>query len=152
MAPFKELKVGDQAPSFTLKDQAGHTVRLEDFKEKKNVVLVFYPGDMTPGCTMQLCALRDDWPKFQNCETVVLGINHGDEESHRMFAKKHALPFPLLIDTRKKVSARYGALKTFFKAKVIKRSVVIVNKEGKIVFLKRGMPKNSDILKSLPTL
>jgi peroxiredoxin Q/BCP len=148
-APAPELSVGGKAPDFTLKDQEGTEVTLSDFKGKKNVVLVFYPGDMTPGCTMQLCAIRDDWSKFIRTDTVVFGINHGDAESHEAFIKKHAFPFPLLIDKDKKVSARYGATKKFFKAVVIKRTVVVVGKDGTILFLKRGMPKDADILKAI---
>jgi peroxiredoxin Q/BCP len=146
----KDLAVGDKAPDFTLKDQDGTEVTLSDFKGKKNVVLVFYPGDMTPGCTMQLCAIRDDWSKFVRTDTVVFGMNHGDAESHKLFIKKHAFPFPLLIDKDKKISTRYGAMKKFFKAMVIKRTVVVVGKDGTILFLKRGMPKDADILKAIP--
>jgi len=145
----KELAVGDKAPAFNLKDQDGNTVALSDFKGKKNVVLVFYPGDMTPGCTMQLCAIRDDWSKFKRHDAVVFGVNHGDAESHATFIKKHAFPFPLLIDKGKKLSAKYGALKKFFKAIIIKRTVVVVGKDGNIAYLKRGMPKDADILKAL---
>lgn len=144
-----ELKVGDRAPAFTLQDQGGNKVRLSDFKGEKNVVLVFYPGDMTPGCTIQLCAIRDDWSKFQSKDTAVFGINHGDEDSHKTFIKKYSFPFPLLVDTDKKVSIRYGAIKTFFKTKIIKRSVVVIDKQGKIVYLKRGMPKDTEILKAI---
>src|SRR3989338_5835990 len=95
MPPKKLLTVGSRAPSFTLKDAAGNAVSLKDFRGKKSVVLIFYPGDMTPGCTMQLCAIRDDWSKFTRHDTVVFGINHGDAESHKAFIKKYGFPFPL---------------------------------------------------------
>lgn len=137
------------APLFTLKDHEGNTVRLSDFTGKKNVLLIFYPGDMTPGCTMQLCAIRDDWSKFQRADTVVFGINHGDAESHAAFIKKHGFPFPLLVDEGKKVSAKYGAVKPFFKSRIIKRTVVVIGKDGNIIFLKNGMPKNTEILKAI---
>ncbi len=143
--------VGDRAPQFTLKDHSGKKVALADFKGKKNVVLVFYPGDMTPGCTMQLCAIRDDWSKFKRKDTVVFGINHGDEESHKGFIKKYGFPFSLLIDSQKRVSAKYGAVKPFFKTRIIKRTVAVVDKDGKIVYLKRGMPKDTEILKAIPS-
>ena len=145
----RDLTVGMVAPDFTLQDEEGKSVKLMDFKGKKNVVIVFYPGDMTPGCTLQLCAIRDDWSKFVRKDTVVLGINHGDAESHGGFSKKYTFPFPLLVDAGKKISAKYGAIKTLFKAKVIRRSVVVINKQGQIIFLKRGMPKDADILKAI---
>lgn len=147
MTTKKALTVGSRAPSFTLKDAAGNAVSLKDFKGKKNVILVFYPGDMTPGCTMQLCAIRDDWQKFAG--SAVYGVNHADADSHNKFIKKYGFPFPLLIDKGKKVSARYGAVKSFFKAKIIKRTVVGIGKDGKIFYLRRGMPKDADILKAI---
>jgi peroxiredoxin Q/BCP len=149
MATSKELAVGSKAPPLTLKDERGKTVSLADFRDKKNVILVFYPGDMTSGCTMQLCAIRDDWQKFLKTDTVVLGVNHADADSHNAFIKKYRFPFPILIDTGKKVSKRYGALKKYFKAIIIKRSVFGIGKDGKIFFLRRGMPKNTDILKAI---
>lgn len=143
------LSVGDRAPIFTLKDDHGKTVSLASYKGKKNVVLVFYPGDMTPGCIIQLCAIRDDWQKFDAADTVVFGVNHVDGESHRSFSKKYHFPFPLLVDTGKRVSAKYGAIKPFFKTTLIKRSVVGIDKDGIICFLRRGMPKDTDILKAV---
>lgn len=144
-----QIKTGDPAPEFTLRDQAGKEVKLASFRGDKKVILVFYPGDMTPGCTMQLCAIRDDWSKFIAADTLVFGVNHGNEDSHAQFIKTHSFPFPLLIDKDKKVSAKYGAVKSLFGHKVIKRSVVGIDKQGKIAFLKRGMPKNTDILKAM---
>ena len=68
-------KVGDLAPVFTLEDQDGGSVSLEDFKGKKNVVLYFYPKAMTPGCTIQACGIRDKKRSFLDHETVVLGVS-----------------------------------------------------------------------------
>jgi peroxiredoxin Q/BCP len=96
---------------------------------------------------MQLCAVRDDWSKFQSAGIAVFGVNHADAESHHKFIKHYTFPFPLLIDAGKKISALYGATKPLFKATVIKRSVVGIDKDGVIRFLKRGMPKDNDILK-----
>ncbi|MFZ6015951.1 MAG: peroxiredoxin [Patescibacteria group bacterium] len=149
MSDIKNLKVGDKAPAFTLKDQTGKTVSLKDFAGKNNVVLVFYPGDMTPGCTIQLCSMRDNYPKYQDADTVTFGINHADAKSHGNFIEKYQFPFPLLIDTDKKVSKKYGAIKKIFTATVIKRTVVAIDKQGKIIFYKHGMPKDADVLKAL---
>ncbi|MBI5655124.1 peroxiredoxin [Candidatus Uhrbacteria bacterium] len=144
-----ELKLGDLAPDFAMSDQDGNEVKLSSYRGKHNIVLVFYPGDMTPGCTLQLCAIRDDWSKFIQADTLVFGVNHGDEKSHAKFIQAHEFPFPLLIDKDKKVSAKYGAVRSIFGHKVIKRSVVGVDKNGKIVFLKRGMPKDADVIKAM---
>jgi len=142
------LKIGDKAPSFSLQDNHGNEFDLKDFTGKKNVVLIFYPGDMTPGCTIQLCSIRDNWPKFEATETIVVGINHADAESHNSFAEKHNFPFPLLIDKNKIISKKYGAIKKLFSATVIKRTVVGIDKQGKIVFYRNGMPKDNEIIKS----
>jgi len=149
---MKELTIGDSAPDFTLTDEHGASTTLSNFHGQKNVLLVFYPGDMTPGCTMQLCSIRDEWPKFVNTKTVVFGINHADAASHLTFKEKYKFPFPLLIDKTKKVSELYGAIRSIFKLKLIKRSVIGIDTNGKIVYLKRGMPKTTDILKALTIL
>jgi len=146
---MKHLDVKDQAPDLTLLDQNGHPVHLADFQGKKNVILIFYPGDMTPGCTLQLCSLRDEWPKILAANAVVFGINHADAESHTTFRKKYDFPFPLLIDAGKKVSAAYGAIRELFGHRIIRRTVVVIDTQGTIIYLKYGMPKTSDILKAL---
>lgn len=144
-----ELKVGDKAPTFTLKTQDNKDVSLNDFVDKKPVVLIFYPGDMTPGCTIQLCNVRDDWSKFEQADAIVFGVNHADADSHKRFSHKYNFPFPLLIDADKKVSKKYGAIKKLFLATVIKRTVVAIGKDGIIKFYRHGMPKNTEILKAI---
>lgn len=144
-----ELRLGEKAPAFTLKDQAGQTVRLADFRGHKSVILIFYPGDMTPGCTIQLCAVRDDWSKFKDSDLTVFGVNHAKAESHAEFSKKFSFPFPLLVDSTKRVSAAYGAVRKIFSTIIIRRSVIGIDAGGIIRYIKRGMPKNADILKAM---
>jgi peroxiredoxin Q/BCP len=93
------LAVGDKAPAFSLKDQNGATVSLADFSGRKNVVVYFYPKDDTPGCTKESCTFRDQYTAFTDIGAVVLGISSDSEQSHRAFAEKYRLPFPLLADT-----------------------------------------------------
>lgn len=143
------LSVDARAPDFTLNDQAGNAVTLSAFQGKHPVVLIFYPGDMTPGCTVQLCSIRDDWAEFAALGIKVFGVNHANAASHTKFIDKHTFPFPLLIDEGKQVSKTYGAIKKFFKAEVIARTVVGIDKEGVIRYYKRGMPKDADILKAM---
>jgi peroxiredoxin Q/BCP len=147
--PETFLKVGEKAPLFSLKTNKGKEINLKDFKDKKPVVLIFYPGDMTPGCTIQLCSLRDNWQKFAELDAAVFGVNHADAKSHDKFIEKYQFPFPLLVDTEKKISKKYGAIKKLFSAQVIKRTVVVIDKDGKIAFYKHGMPKETEILKAL---
>ena len=144
-APSHLLSVGEEAPAFSLMDQAGNLVTSGEFRGKKNVVLVFYPGDNTPGCMKQLCAIRDQFELFTADDTVVFGVNPQDAESHKRFINKHNFPFPLLVDREKRVISAYackGLLMT-------KRTVYAINKDGIIVFAKRGTPSNEDVLKAL---
>lgn len=144
-------QVGNPAPDFTLLDHEGHTVALKDFLGRQPVVLVFYPGDETPGCIAQLCAIRDDWSEFKKYNAAVFGVNHADAESHAKFWRHHSLKTPLLVDDGRKVSARYGAVKKFFGHEIIHRSVVVIDKQGMIRYLKRGLPPVSDIINALAT-
>lgn len=149
MPDTKTLHAGSRAPLFTLKDERGRSVALKDLLRTTSVILIFYPGDMTPGCAMQLCAVRDAWKKFRDAGAAVYGVNHADAESHATFSETYNFPFPLLIDKGKRVSQKYGAVKPFFNTKIIKRTVVGIGKNGIIFFCKRGMPKDSEILKAI---
>jgi len=91
------LTVGTKAPDFTLADQEGKEISLNDFKGKK-VVLYFYPKDNTPGCTKQACAFKNAYTGFKAADIVVIGISKDSTESHRKFAEKYELPFILLSD------------------------------------------------------
>ena len=102
-----KLKVGDKAPSFSIPDQNGKPVKLSGFKGKK-VVLYFYPRDMTPGCTLEACNLRDNYTMLLKKGYVVLGVSTDDEKSHQKFIAKEKLPFPLLADTDRTLHELYG--------------------------------------------
>lgn len=138
------LTPGVQAPDFSLLSDKGDTVKLGDFRGKNPIVLVFYPGDQTPGCTHQLCAIRDDYAKFQEQGAVVFGVNPADMESHQKFVEKQRYQFRLLVDAGQKVAALYGA-----KGLMVQRTVFVIDKKGKIVFAKRGMPADSEILSAI---
>jgi len=102
-----ELKIGDQAPSFSGKDQNGNTVKLEDYKGKK-VILYFYPKDNTKGCTAQACNLRDHYDFIQKEGYEVIGVSKDDEKSHNKFINKFELPFTLIADTDTTINQLYG--------------------------------------------
>jgi peroxiredoxin Q/BCP len=139
------LKINDTAPGFSLTDQNGLTYNLGDFKEKKFVVLIFYPGDQTPVCTQQLCEVRDDYSEFASNDAVVFGVNPASDKSHKKFAEKNNLPFPLLIDSKKEVALKYHA-----KGLVMnQRTVYVIGKDGKVIFAKRGKPAVSEIIGSI---
>jgi peroxiredoxin Q/BCP len=105
-----QLKEGMTAPLFEGVDQNGLKIKLSDFLGKK-VVLYFYPKDDTPGCTAEACSLRDNYNSFLNKGFVVLGVSIDSEKSHRKFAQKYSLPFPLIADISKKICTDYGVWK-----------------------------------------
>ena len=140
------IEKGSQAPDFALKDQDGRTVSLDSFKGKNNVVLVFYPGDETPGCTKQLCAIRDDYSKFAEKDALAFGVNPAGMESHRKFIDNHRFPFPLLVDENSETAKAYGC-DSFW---MVKRTVVVIGKDGVILYLERGSPPVSEILDAIP--
>jgi len=104
---MKNLKIGDSAPSINSVDQNGNTITLEQFKGNK-VVLYFYPKDMTPGCTVQSCNLRDNYKLLLEKEYVVLGCSADSPERHIKFIEKYDLPFSLISDESKQVLNAYG--------------------------------------------
>lgn len=102
-----ELKEGRTAPAFEGIDQNGRLIKLGDYKGKK-VVLYFYPKDNTPGCTAEACNLRDNYDMLLKKGFAIIGVSADDEKSHKKFAEKYSLPFPLIADTNKKVLNDYG--------------------------------------------
>lgn len=121
------LSIGNKAPDFTLKNQAGKEVKLSDFTGKKNVVLYFYPKDDTPGCTREACGFRDQMKRFGNLDTEILGVSADSESSHQGFANKYTLPFSLLSDNAKDTAKKYGALK---ETGGVARMTFIIDKDG----------------------
>ncbi len=101
------VTIGEKAPGFELPDQDGKTHKLSDYKGQF-VLIYFYPKDDTPGCTIEACQLRDNFPKFENLNAVVLGISTDPMKMHKKFIDKYELPFTLLADEEKKVVNLYG--------------------------------------------
>ena len=101
------LEPGQVAPDFTATDQDGNTIRLSDLRGQ-HVALYFYPKDDTPGCTAQACNLRDHQEELGASNIKVIGVSTDNEAAHKKFALKYDLPFPLLVDTDKKIVQEYG--------------------------------------------
>ncbi len=134
------IDVGRAAPEFSLKDQAGKTHRLSDYRGR-TVVLYFYPEDDTPLCTAQACQFRDHHPDFTKIKSVVLGVSPQDSASHARFAAMHALPFTLLADGAPAgggpaVCERFGVWreKTMYGKKVtgMVRTTYLIGPDGKV--------------------
>jgi peroxiredoxin Q/BCP len=131
------LSVGDLAPSFSLSNQRGEVVTLDQFKGNSNVVVYFYPKAMTPGCTSQACGIRDTNSHFAELSTVVLGISPDSVNRLVKFEDKQELNFNLLSDEDHSVIDSFGAwdLKKFMGREFmgVLRSTFIIDKKGVIV-------------------
>ncbi len=138
------LPVGSAAPPFLLPDEDGNVFAL-NLNRNKVVMLVFYPADDTPVCTQQLCALRDDLSRLKEHNVFPVGINPGNAQSHKKFKTKHGYQFPLLVDASKRVAKLYHCA-----GPIVKRTVYVVGRDGKIKFAKRGNPGVDEILAAVP--
>ena len=134
---MSKIKVGKQAPSFTLRDEAGATVKLSDLAGQW-VVLYFYPKDDTPGCTVEACELTSGLPGFTKLRAAVLGCSRDSAESHRKFIAKHKLKVRLLSDPDHTVMERYGAWgeKNNYGKKTLGviRSTVLIDPAGRVAY------------------
>lgn len=122
-----------KAPYFSLSDQEGKICTLSDYKGKW-IALYFYPKDDTPGCTKEACSFRDKLESLTQKNIVVIGVSADSVMSHKKFAEKHNLTYPLLSDTEKKVIISYGAwgIKKFMGREYegILRNTYLINPQG----------------------
>ncbi len=135
------IEIGKKAPAFTLTDQSGTKHKLADYAGQP-VVLYFYPKDDTSGCTKQACQFRDDLPKFDKLNAVVLGISPQDKKSKAKFAAKHDLNFPILADANENAAGnptvcdKYGVWveKSMYGKQYMgaQRTTYLINKDGKV--------------------
>jgi peroxiredoxin Q/BCP len=133
MAPPR-VGVGDRAPAFSLPGTGGRTYRLSDHRGSP-LVLVFYPGDNSPVCTMQLNTYSADIGQFEELGASVLAISPQDVETHEQFSAVHGFTFPLLSDTDRSVGFLYGVLGP---VGFYRRSVFVVDRDGVIRYAHRA--------------
>ena len=130
------LKEGSKAPEIVLLNDAGEKFKLSALKGK-NVVVYFYPKADTPGCTKEACSFRDELPRIDKSDTVVVGISPDPVKAVAKFKEKYKLNFPLLADEEHKVAEKYGvwAEKENYGRKYmgVVRTTFIVDKDGRIV-------------------
>ena len=128
--------IGKPAPDFTLPSSSGESVSLKSFKNRKTVVLYFYPKDNTPGCTKEACGFRDLTAEFEKVGAVILGVSNDPVESHVKFREKFKLPFELLADEDAAVSKAFGVYKqkNLYGKKYmgIERTTFIIDRTGRI--------------------
>jgi peroxiredoxin len=140
------LKVGDPAPDVGLSAPGLEAVsRLSEFRGKKNVVLAFYPKAFTPHCTQQMCGYRDNIAAFQAADTELIGVSLDLPEQGQAFKEKYNLPFPLLRDPNRAIVNAYGVpVVNLFFARLLKRSVFLMDKQGVIRYINRSYSVKRD--------
>ena len=139
--------VGDDAPDFTMTGTTGPGLTLSELRGKKRAVLFFYPKDCTSGCLAQLTEAGGVIDDFTELDTVPFGVNEAEAESHQVFLDQLHIPFDLLVDRDFAVSKAYDALKP--DGAMISRTVIVVGKNGKIIFRATGAPPASELLKEI---
>lgn len=151
------LKVGQKAPGFRLPDQDGKEHDLKDYSGQW-ILLYFYPKDDTPGCTIEACTLRDNFPKFKKLKVAVLGVSIDAVKKHAKFVEKYELPFTLLSDEKKELVEAYGvwAKKKFMGREYMGtlRNSYLINPQGKIAKIYEGVKPGEhaeEVLKDLKT-
>jgi peroxiredoxin Q/BCP len=136
------ISEGDKAPAFDLPASTGKNVALKDLAGKKNVVLYFYPRDMTPGCTVEACDFRDRNKPLTDAGAVVLGISTDDVDTHGKFIRKENLNFTLLTDADHKTAEAYGVWvekNLYGKTSMgIRRATFVIDKKGVV---RKAWPK-----------
>lgn len=150
----EKVKVGDQAPDFTLPNQTGEMVSLHDFVGRQNVVLYFYPKDFTTGCTAEAKTFSVNYDLFRGMGAEVIGVSSDSVESHEGFASECRVSFLLLSDRKGRVRESYGVSSTL--GLIPGRVTYIIDKTGVIrhIFSSQLNPKKHvrealDILKSM---
>jgi len=134
------LEPGTVAPDFTLKDQNGQPVSLHDFRDAKNVLLVFFPLAFTGICQGELDEIRDNLPRYENDETVTLAISVGPPPTHKVWATQSGFTFPVLADfwPHGAVAQAYGVFNS--DAGIANRGTFVVDRSGTIRFAEMKQP------------
>src|SRR6266849_533441 len=140
------IAVGSPAPEFALKDQNQKEIKLSDFRGKKTVVIMFYPLDWSPVCTNEHACVVNDMKKFEQLDAQVLGISVDSVWSHKAFAEKMGINYPLLADfqPRGAVADKFGVYLS--EKGITGRAIAIVDRAGKVAWFKQyDIPTVPDI-------
>lgn len=134
------LSPGDTAPDFTLRDQNNHKISLSDFRDKKNVLIIFFPLAFTGTCQGELAAVRDNLPLYQNEGTEILAISVGPPPTHKIWSAEQGYLFPILSDfwPHGAVAQQYEVFND--NSGVPNRGTYVVDKGGIIRFAEMNPP------------
>lgn len=140
--PNKPINVGDALPAFTLFDQNNQPLSTTDLQGQP-LVIFFYPKDHTPGCTAQACDFRNYESEFQAAGAQVIGINDASVASHRGFADKYNLTYPILSDPGHKVRKSFGAPGLLFNT-VANRITYVTDENHRVVYIFKSLMRAMD--------
>lgn len=151
------LEPGDDAPDFNLRSHRGGSVKLSDFRHRKNVVLAFHPLAFTPVCANQMCGYESDLAGFEQADTAVLGISTDPQPAKTAWAKSlGTVSFDLLSDFHPhgEVAQKYGVFRPV--EGFSERAVFVIDKNGRIAWSKvydiAVQPRNDEIFAALTKL
>ena len=147
----KAVAEGDKAPNFTLPSQDGNSVSLDQYRGKW-VVLYFYPKDFTQGCTIEAHNFQRDEAQYQAKSAVILGVSLDSSDSHKEFCSKEGLNFKLLSDECANVVNQYGSLTQFQGKKYAARNTFIIDPDGVVRKIFKGVKPNGHSAEVLSTL
>jgi peroxiredoxin len=131
------LKAGDQAPDFELRSHRGGTVKLSDFRGRKNVVVAFHPLAFTPVCANQMKGYETGQSRFADAETVVLGVSIDPQPAKTAWAQSlGSVSFDLLSDSypHGEIAQKFGVFRQ--KEGFSERAVFLIDKQGRIAWSK----------------
>jgi peroxiredoxin len=131
------LKIGDEAPDFELRSHRGGTVRLSDYRGKKNVVVAFHPLAFTPVCATQMAGYQAEQPAFDAADTVVLGLSIDPQPAKSAWARTlGTITFDLLSDfyPHGEVARQYGVFREG--DGISERAIFLVDKQGRVAWMK----------------
>jgi peroxiredoxin Q/BCP len=131
------LSIGDRAPDFDVTASDGRRLSSAELYGKKLVVIYFYPGDFTPVCTAETCGFQDMYDDLVGKDTEVIGVSLDSDDSHRKFAKRYGVAFPLVADEGRALSERFGAFDGLVGAlrglmNKVRRVTYVIDRSGKI--------------------
>jgi mycoredoxin-dependent peroxiredoxin len=150
------VATGQMAPEFALKDQSMQEVKLADFRGKKAVVLIFYPLDWSPTCTQEHACVVNEMKRFEQLNAQVLGVSVDSAWSHKAYAEKMHIQYPLLADfqPRGAVGTQYGVY--LADKGITGRAIFIIGKDGKVAWAKNydipAVPDVDEVAKALSSV
>jgi thioredoxin-dependent peroxiredoxin len=148
-----ELKVGDQAPDFSLTGSDGKTYKLADYRGKQAVVLAWFPKAFTPGCTRECKAFAEADKTLGQFDIIYFTASVDDVEKNKKFAESVGADYPILSDPDGKTAREYGV--TDAVKKWANRWTFIIGKDGKVLYIDKDVKPAThahDVAKKLEEL